>query len=528
MENSKDIAIVLAHGMGNQKRYDFLKSFVEPFRSAVDEMEAGSSVRIDKVELNRLSVRSRETSDLFGFFGDGARATNEMKRSLFCPVAIDRAGAGSIRIYEAYWADEDMSYSWIEKIRFELWLLGTVLNPLFRRGLYVDPAWKLFATWLSIVGTLLAYHTAELGLVCLSIVLGKPKWLDRFGQFIYEYAGDIRLYFGEIGMFYRQTKAEVLRNRFDETMIKACRECDEVYVVAHSLGSAVAFDCLLKHDIGPSTMSEELLGWLVDKVLEQDRCRYSPFEKLRGLITLGSPLEKTRLFFASGNPATDSGEPMGPVEIHRKPGPNTDDRAAWTATRIEGAKANLDNFHWWNISDFADPVGSRITLSEGTGRLGRLLPENLTIARRWLPSAAHTELFTQPDLMRWLAGTVLGRPTELPREASPGAKSARLAVGAVMSAVALLSLSLVFFFALDLGLGTLNDLIMDAESRTIFAQTHELAGLATNLRAGMQLHGQGGFHMAVRGLEIAARFTGAGMTVALIWKTVARIRKGRA
>ena len=67
----KNIGLVLVHGMGNQKRYEFLKDFATRFEEALrqESSEPKPEVLIDKVELYRTPKRTRESSELFGFFG---------------------------------------------------------------------------------------------------------------------------------------------------------------------------------------------------------------------------------------------------------------------------------------------------------------------------------------------------------------------------------------------------------------------------------------------------------------------------
>ncbi len=188
------------------------------------------------------------------------------RERLFRPISILHDNF-ELNFYEAYWADEDLKYSHYQKVKYNLWLLTTIWNPLFnavtrkyqQRPLH--PVHVLF--WQAAVFLLgVIYHLAELLPALASFVLGRTTLSNRAGEVVYEYAGDVKLYASTEEFFHNQTKQEVILARFHEALIKAYLENDEIYVVGSSLGTVVAFDGLMTDRVHPAKTATDFLHFL--------------------------------------------------------------------------------------------------------------------------------------------------------------------------------------------------------------------------------------------------------------------------
>ena len=298
-------AIIVAHGMGNQRRYDYLKEASSAFFNALRPFYPDDRrLAIDNAELDREYTRTSETSDALPWNPNGVPRSRSLA-SLFRPVRILIAANGEyneISFYEAYWADTDLQYTWFEKLRFTTWLTSALWNPFFNllKGYYENdpqlPPWRVMGKTLQTLLVGILYHTGEGILLMLPFVGRFRNPSGRWNNVIHEYAGDIALYVSDRQFFHNQEKRDVIRARFDEVLIKALIENDEVHIVGHSLGSAVAFDGLTRHRVQISKMSEDFRDFLRE-CNNDDLETIDLSRKLTTLVSLGSPLDKLYFFF---------------------------------------------------------------------------------------------------------------------------------------------------------------------------------------------------------------------------------------
>lgn len=459
----KNIGIVLVHGMGNQKRYEFLKDFATRFEEALrqESSEPKPEVLIDKVELYRTPKRTRESSELFGFFGD-IPMDHGQRRHLFRPVQIVHK-SNVIRLYEAYWADEDLTFSWYEKISYNIWLLTVVWNPIFNwfSDRYTRPPMPFLRVFWDTLLTLVAgsfLQLVEVVAVLFSFVLGRFELFRRFGEMIYEYAGDVKLYVSMREFFYHQTKKEVIQARFDEAMVKAYLENDELHVVAHSLGSVIAFDGLSKHKVHPSKMAPELLRYLRDDapgLVQGGGKEVEPIDigaKLKTLITIGSPLDKFYFFWPSRREELLQGKFI--LRLEGAAGGSQ----KWVA--VEEESELKPEFKWFNVYDLVDPVGAKLDFygeapakkKKGWQLLGFPVPENIPLRHYFRPSQAHTGFFRYKRFMKWLVKVLYTEPA-VPREKlEEKSKKAGIVRVLVVAAAVLLS-SVIVLWVLEWAVG---------------------------------------------------------------------------
>lgn len=113
-------------------------------------------------------------------------------------------------------------------------------------------------------------------------------------SWIVNFFGDVQIYASrdENSDFY--ALRELILERVSGTIFNACAKeanagngYDRVYVLAHSLGSTIAMDALIRFS----------------NACEQAPALRSAFAKIRGFVTFGSPLEKTKYFFDVTDPS---------------------------------------------------------------------------------------------------------------------------------------------------------------------------------------------------------------------------------
>ncbi len=474
----KRLACVLVHGIGNQQRYELLREFSSAFFTELRKLHKQAELVVDKVELNRRGVRTTETSDLYAFFGERLALEPRERRSLFRPVRIlvpDDAGKTELEIsfYEVYWADEQLRYTIFQKLLYNAWMATTIWNPLFSLdNLYRDmKPLQIAWSWIWVLAVSVFYHLAELATALVPIAFRRYLRLPDVGKWIYEYAGDVKLYVGTERFFHNQTKRDVILCRFDEVVSKAALENDEIVVVGHSLGSVIAFDGLTQHKSEPSKMACGFLQYLEDEYEPSPTpSRGGPLEsrlvdlreKLKGLVTLGSPLDKMYFFW-----------PTRRGESFRKPfrfvsdAPQADELRRWRVVESERT-ASARQPAWFNVDDVLDPIGAKLDFYSQVESFPK--PENVRVAWRWLPSSAHTSYTKEPRLMAWLAAFLLrGEPFPKQVRRLPALWARHMAAAAFWLASAAVVACLAVF-GLDFLLGFLHDLYMDAESHTVYNQ----------------------------------------------------------
>ncbi|MYN64258.1 MAG: hypothetical protein F4X11_04420 [Acidobacteria bacterium] len=488
----KQIGVILVHGIGNQRRYDFLKEFTSHFLDAVRQSAATTRLVINKVELARPSARPETSSDV-----DGRRPAGSIHNltSLFRPTTLvndspDRPFA--VRIYEAYWADEDRPYSRAEKLKYNLWLITLFWNPIFNlvSGKYKGrmPFRRFLRGELMTLVVFPLYHLLEFLFLLLDATFRSANHRSsRWNAAIYEYAGDVKLFVSQRIYFHNQTKRDAIRARFDEVLIKACLENEEIHVVGHSLGSAVALDGLTHHKMQPSKMAEDFLAWLAH--CHPEAVEVNPLAKLKTFVTLGSPLDKLYFFWPSQKPR-DRRRPVTLRQRQDVTEPAADvggSRASWSATTAHDEEERAPA-SWFNFSDVVDPIGA--DLDDYGDVEGLAKPTNRRLVACWSPTSGHTRYWENVDIMRWIAARICS-----PEENAPLPKQPSYAKGATRVLLTLFllglptafALALMLFGILDFMLGFAHDLYMNAESQTAFETLDWFDGTILWVRSSLRL-----------------------------------------
>ncbi len=356
----KQIGILVVHGIGEQKWFQTLESITTNFYQALKDRYGSNA------------CRQVLTADGALYLGDEAIWRE-------APVRLRwRKGSDEHEAVfrEVYWADLDEPENGLRFLRFVFWALtvaatrkydqSTVLRP---PGVYgMRPPTAL--GWLEEIWVRVRLFLVSVFLLMSLLTVGVFHWLlrrllqisilGRVMRILYDYLGDVKLYQDEYSRTDRiETVGEksrvVIRRRMITALVKMALdgEIDEYYIIAHSLGTVVAFNGLMETEAAlPNYLTQEIwekaksggLTKTLDQPVEPRQMPERPlwltsvdginrsglFDKLRGFLTLGSPLDK----FAAVWPRI--------VPINCQPVPN--------------------NVPWHNVADAQDIVGAELDL----------------------------------------------------------------------------------------------------------------------------------------------------------------------
>ncbi|WP_433765305.1 hypothetical protein [Pseudomonas putida] len=222
-------AVILVHGMGEQIPMDTVKGFVSTLwqntPGSVNEIWSKPDTRTCSLELRRITTRKSEPSS---HFQQGVRSD----------------------FFELYWADLTAGSTWDQ---FVGWVRYLLIRPLDKVPPALRQAW--YALW---VATLFVISMGILGLVPDNIWSSHaPEWLPRalFLAIVAALTALLhKLVAQTFGRVVRYTRADpdniaaraAVRTR-GLNLLRALHEGDEydrVILVAHSLGSILAYDLL--------------------------------------------------------------------------------------------------------------------------------------------------------------------------------------------------------------------------------------------------------------------------------------------
>ncbi len=319
--------VIVVHGVGEQKRFEFLEAVAcNLFRALRNDAQ-----RADKayIQLRR---------------GDQVPHLSEEESWHESPAIVSwKDGNGEnieVRFREVHWADLDFSFSWRGWLGLAAWSLGVSGVRLFDNPSVGKPgkhgmcpprgvsAGKRALVRMQLFGISLLFFlmlvTSDLAYGLLKRFGFQLKYLGTFRGLIYNYLGDVKLYqdawvrddrLETIGEKSRVAIRRRMVRALVQTAVEVHRgELDGYYVFSHSLGTVVAFNGLMESALAlpnylteaewgalPATLKTTLANpapavqmprrppWLSD-VDAMDRSEL--FSGLRGVLTLGSPLDK--------------------------------------------------------------------------------------------------------------------------------------------------------------------------------------------------------------------------------------------
>ncbi|MBW8055431.1 MAG: hypothetical protein V3T12_08645 [Acidiferrobacterales bacterium] len=435
-ERVERIGIIVVHGVGEQKRFEYLEAIASNLCKAL----AKNRRRQPHIQLR---------------YGDqGPRlALNSSWRDAPALVRWRKPGGGWIEVNfrEVHWADLDMPKTWGRWVKLIGWALGVSGVRLYLQGRVGAPRQHGMCApkGLSVLERLrvrASLFLVSLFFLFMLVTLNVVRWLlnrvslriaflNNMHDLIYNYLGDVKLY---QDWFPRsderiETVGEksrvAIRRRMIRVLVQTANEVaagrmDGYYVFAHSLGTVAAFNALMETDLAlanylteaewndlPSSLKKKVTKALPKHPMPQrppwldqpkaggrhdaiDRKRL--FQGLRGFLTLGSPLDK----FASLWPAIVpvNSEAIGPARP------------------------------WINVADVQDIVAGRLDkfpVCKPAAGTGGLALRNIDWAAEWSLATAHTSYWKvrrktdrlMDCVVLWLEG---GRFQDPPNVMLPG------------------------------------------------------------------------------------------------------------
>lgn len=318
------VGAIIVHGIGEQKRFEFLEGET---RKIVDAIIANYGER-------RRDVSSTLTTGAGDSYrGEQASWVSGREAPLHCLVELNDKII-DIAFHEVWWADINESLTLGKQIRF--WAWGLSLAGIAEHNAQVLPGAQdrtrlprnhgKISPWnrarMAYVSILFAFSAFSIALVnvLLKRLNFKPFPLT---ETVVNYLSGVKIYSQDTraGGSPMDGPDEPPRAAIRRRMIRAMIEvatagCDRWYILAHSLGSVVAFNGLMEiersipnylsrtewesPEIGPlrgvsptafdiNAMLPNRPIWLDNRqIIERDAL----FEKFRGILTYGSPLER--------------------------------------------------------------------------------------------------------------------------------------------------------------------------------------------------------------------------------------------
>jgi hypothetical protein len=374
------VGVILVHGIGEQKRFSHLDSEI---RSIIHGLQERPAARVTVEILSGPAATYNAEQDTWAAGSDpSARIT-----------VLEGGSETEINLHEVWWADVNEPYSLAKQVRFWLWGLSVWSFPgsedrpdlaAFKNAMLIPVApgrnllKKLFVRFqLFVAGLFFLVAAFSLG---AAVFLAKRLFGLEAPDFVRVFVN----YISSVKLYNQSTRQGAgflpnphsfldtlddpprvsIRRRMIRTIVAvafrpADKAYDRWYILAHSLGSLVAFNGIMENgqafanylaretwdnlkaqdwagsprpnqtppdwvNVPPGPMSPNRPVWLGDNELVY---RNMIFEKFRGLLTYGSPLGK----FAELWPAR---VPVNKVEPVFQPGTE-----------------------WVNMFDGRDPVG---------------------------------------------------------------------------------------------------------------------------------------------------------------------------
>ncbi len=201
-----------------------------------------------------------------------------------------------------------------------------------------------------------------------------------------KFIGDIALYVTadkKSGFF--RTRAEILQRSTEQlrALLTDPEQYQAVYVAGHSLGSVIAYDTInrLVRQVRAQAQAS-------GKLTEQD------FNKLRGLLTFGSPLDKVYYFFRThvGDEEAIRSQILSSLHGFRKQ-PSGRDYGPSKLAPYEIPEP--PGFRWLNVYSWADLVSGRLDFYRVDDQVPRAY---------WNPLTAHLAYWNDPEFYKRVVG----------------------------------------------------------------------------------------------------------------------------
>jgi hypothetical protein len=346
----QQIGIILVHGIGEQRRFEHLDGQLRYLIRALDKVLTVDAVSVDIVPGSAAAFHAEQ--DTWGA-GPEPTVTVVVRHKPGSKVVESR-----LRVHEVWWADVNENYSLAKQFRFWLWGLSLWNHPGKKRSIRASadrvappvlPAHSsLYDRFrLFMVGAFFALLGFSIGWI-LFLANRTLKWrLPDVLRVLTNYLSAVKLYnqkrrFGP-GLWWSREEfidaiGEPPRESVRRRMVRAicdvaCKEYDRWYILGHSQGSVVAFNGLMATAyLWPGYLDEtrwallKSKGWAgpankplsISGIVQPRRpvwvsandiaYRTRIFERFRGLLTYGSPIEKFAAIWPARVPIC--GEPV--------------------------------------------------------------------------------------------------------------------------------------------------------------------------------------------------------------------------
>ncbi len=429
------IAVLVVHGIGEQKRFEFLETIASNLYRAL---------RRDPRRRAKAYIELRRGDQV-------TRGADAIESWRIAPAIVGwqvPAGEGiEVQFREVYWADLDLPASWRGTFKLLGWALGIsglrfftdpVVGPAAKHGMcepsYARKGWaRLWVRARLFLVSLLFFYIVISVFLLDWLLLRRVSLFNDFRKLVHNYLGDVKLYqdwfvrnddrLETVGKKSRVT----IRGRMIRAMVataaqvhggRQSEKLDGYYILSHSLGTVVAFNGLMETALAlPNYLGKEEWTALPAKLKQRSSApapkeqmpvrppwlrandaihRGRLFDRLEGFVTIGSPLDK----FA----------------------------ALWPCiVRINGqALGARRRVPWINVTDLQDIVGSSIDLFEPcppAQGIGGLEKTEVGWADQLTLATAHTSYWTakrraqRPDrliekLLSWFEGNAFERPQD--------------------------------------------------------------------------------------------------------------------
>jgi len=200
-----------------------------------------------------------------------------------------------------------------------------------------------------------------------------------------KFVGDVAIYVAadEKSSFYR-TRTRILDQACERVnALLDDKGYSAVYIAGHSLGSVIAYDLL-------NRLSREVRAVTADRTAQEAQQARSRFDRILGLLTFGSPLNKTYYLFKTEVAEKQSIRAQILSSLHgvRKLPSGSDYGGLKLRPYVIPVPRRL---RWVNVAGLMDPVGARLRYYEVE------VNQLLTSRRYWNPLTAHTNYWDDPD-----------------------------------------------------------------------------------------------------------------------------------
>lgn len=347
----KKTAFLIIHGIGEQNPFETLDVFVRGFFNVLDKMYPGQIITKHRTKPrtgdNKLgwvesfiSLVKKDQQESYIDFYEYYWAYR-MEGEITFPELVDwliKTSDGARKFYET---NEEIVKKYEEagddafkKGRFKKrwylkhlgWFLRLVTSPIIYRIISKIPYW----------GSIFNFVNSVLGIFFL-----------RAKKLFVDYMGDVAIYTTtDVKSKHYYVRKSILDDSVKEvkTLIDGERY-ENIIIAGHSLGSVIAYDTLNK---------------VVQRVNEEQDEWCSAVTKISGLITFGSPLDKTAFFFREHTAQDQCVRRQMLAQLHCFK--NKDLNLKDEKIRVEGPyEKMLDNtVQWINFWDEKDTVSGQL------------------------------------------------------------------------------------------------------------------------------------------------------------------------